>query len=205
MLPRRRYVQGHGDAGRFQDRCRYDDTARPVQTKPRPPVSRPVAFLTLPGRFRLVRASPLMHFLIDRAREQQGRQLGWNRTQFTFRLGGSRFFGCLDLIPLQQHSLLVEPALSPKTCGWRRISLLLMAAATSSKVKAPFSAAICACMTTCSSTSPNSSHMCGRSLRSMVCSSSEVSSIRQSASDWWVCSISQGQPDSGRASGQLFL
>ena len=46
---------------------------------------------------------------------------------------------------------------SPKTCGWRRTSLLLMASIESAMSKRPSSAAICAKKTACSSRSPSSS------------------------------------------------
>ena len=85
----------------------------------------------------------------------------------------------------------------PNTCGWRRSSLSLIAAATASRSNSPCSSAMRAWNTTWNSRSPSSSRTCSASPCSIASASSKASSSVCGAIVDQVCSRSHGQPRSG--------
>src|SRR5581483_4238811 len=107
----------------------------------------------------------------------------------------SSTFACSQL---RSTSSAFATATSPKTCGWRATIFAAAASDTSAAVKRPSSAAISACIATCSSTSPSSSLIFASSRVSIASSSSYVSSSRYGRSESCVCSRSHGHPSGAR-------
>ena len=88
---------------------------------------------------------------------------------------------------------------SPKTCGWRRMSLSVIVRAAFSKSKAFRSFASWQWKITCSNRSPHSSSISWSSSDSIASISSYTSSTAWKRIDLWSCSRSQGQPPGPRS------